>query len=191
MADKKTMNAEERDEIRALSQRRAEITEQMLRLDELFDLPQLRDAPEMPDEGTPQATLNDVSLFCVGACLALWRAAFLVHTEDKRRATGLRTSAREVLRELARHNRFTYPEETQTSPWLGGYYINNARWRLKDAIALIGADPDGDAADAWAGIKDHQHFNHTVVAWAQCFRVLRWIIDRLHRQVVAKYPSPT
>lgn len=67
----------------------------------------------------------------VGVAFSLWRAAFL--TDTKRTWPAILDDANKLLETVVRDNTINYPQDRATREWMGGYYLNNARWRLAHA----------------------------------------------------------
>ena len=63
-----------------------------------------------------------------GAAFSLWRAAFLSNTKRSREA--VHNAARDVLKTILEDNAITYPGDKRMQEWMGGYYLNGARFRL-------------------------------------------------------------
>jgi hypothetical protein len=71
----------------------------------------------------------------LGTAFSLWRAAFLSHgavtwPENLKQAS-------EFLDSLIGDNAIAYVQDRQTGRWTSGYYLNNARYRLKEAYARV------------------------------------------------------
>lgn len=66
----------------------------------------------------------------VGAAFSLWRAAFLCRTYST--VDDAVKGAEETLRCLIEDNSFSFSREQNNKNWMGGYYVNNALYRLVD-----------------------------------------------------------
>lgn len=64
-----------------------------------------------------------------GAAFSLWRAAFYIPPDKNWEKTLLRIN--NMLERVVRNNAFTYESEKAFEDWTGGFYLNNARYRLK------------------------------------------------------------
>lgn len=73
--------------------------------------------------------------YLVGSAYSLWRAAFL--TDAKRNWAEILEDAEKLLLRLIRDNAVAYTQERETREWMSGYYLNNARFRLIRANALL------------------------------------------------------
>jgi hypothetical protein len=67
----------------------------------------------------------------VGAAFSLWRAAFLSDsTRQWREILRGNRGALKFLEKVLRDNAINYPQDRDTRDWMGGYYLNSARFRL-------------------------------------------------------------
>lgn len=64
----------------------------------------------------------------LGVAYSLWRAAFLSNTIRTWKRTF--EGANNLLLSLIEDNAVTYAKERHTEEWMGGYYLNNAAFRL-------------------------------------------------------------
>jgi hypothetical protein len=68
----------------------------------------------------------------LGAVFSLWRAVFLVLPEDmERKPKEQDQDAMKYLERLIDANAITFADEVSRSNWTSGYYLNNARYRLR------------------------------------------------------------
>jgi hypothetical protein len=67
----------------------------------------------------------------VGAAFSLWRAVFLVHEADLTREINLPKHAEEFLLKVIETNNISFGDDRSCRSWSSGYYLNNARYRLK------------------------------------------------------------
>jgi len=84
----------------------------------------------------------------VGAGFSMWRAAFL--TDTARTWSAILDDANKLLETLVRDNAINYLHDRWTREWMGGYYINNARWRLayaRENLAPYKPNPRSDSED--------------------------------------------
>jgi hypothetical protein len=65
----------------------------------------------------------------VGAAFSLWRAAFLV--DAKRDWKVILEKAEDVLRLVVEDNAINYQQDKEKRNWVVGFYLNNARYRLR------------------------------------------------------------
>jgi hypothetical protein len=72
---------------------------------------------------------QELFAFLVGAAYSLWRAAFLSDTTRTWETTF--KDSMTLLEALIEDNSVAYSKERQTREWMGGYYINNAMFRLR------------------------------------------------------------
>ncbi len=82
-----------------------------------------------------------------GAAFSLWRAAFLSNTKRSRKA--IHIAARDVLKTILEDNAITYPGDKRTQEWMGGYYLNGARFRLVQTWQkLVSHNPQLEPSEA-------------------------------------------
>lgn len=67
-------------------------------------------------------------VLAVGIGFSLWRAAFL--SAPGRSTATMHSNARDFLGTLLRDNAINFPQDRETQAWSGGYYVNNAYFRL-------------------------------------------------------------
>jgi hypothetical protein len=120
----------------------------------------------------------------VGAAFALWRAAFL---EDiSREWPDVLSGAKALLEKLLESNSILFGDERATKNWMGGYYINNARYRL---IHLSEKIPPGSLdADALASLETLRQANWTErttpqTAWDAAHALLATMIKVVRAQL--------
>lgn len=100
----------------------------------LLDLYLLSDHRKIkpPSDSTGDATVECmVFQLLVGTAFSLWRLVFLTdpsHTLDK-----TLTDQQKFLQKLIEDNTIGYFQESATRAWTGGYYVNNAWFRLLQA----------------------------------------------------------
>jgi hypothetical protein len=83
---------------------------------------------------------RDPALLLVGAEYSLWRAVFFVYaTRDWEHAV---EQAAEFLEKVVRDNAINYPQDSATKDWSVGYYLNNAYFRLRDAVEKLEVPED-------------------------------------------------
>jgi hypothetical protein len=71
---------------------------------------------------------------CVGAAFSLWRAAFLAET--LREEAGVHASQEAFLERLISDNTIGFADDKSNRDWTVGYYLENAKYRLANAINL-------------------------------------------------------
>ena len=76
----------------------------------------------------------------VGAGFSLWRAAFL--GDATRESPKITEHATKLLERLIRDNAVGYQQDRDMREWMGGYYTNNAIWRLLMAWTYIEKQED-------------------------------------------------
>lgn len=74
--------------------------------------------------------------YLVGSAFSLWRAATL--SDTTRSWDAILDDAQKLLHRLIHDNAVAYPQDRDTKEWMGGYYLNNARFRLLRARVLLG-----------------------------------------------------
>ena len=72
----------------------------------------------------------------VGAGFSLWRAAFLV-TRAKSDWPDVLEEAESFLKKLVEDNWISFDREDRARDWTSGYYLNNARYRLKRVLEKL------------------------------------------------------
>jgi hypothetical protein len=80
----------------------------------------------------------------VGTGFSLWRAVFLVLEADEegRDAQHVGKNAEQFLLKVIRANSITFGDDVVTHAWSSGYYLNNARYRVKRLLSELGlGDP--------------------------------------------------
>ena len=87
----------------------------------------------------------------VGAAFSLWRAAFYI--PEKKAPTETLGGIIEMLQRVVTNNSFTYDSEKVTKDWSGGFYLNNARYRLLRIRDKMNGNSQFDR------IKDSVEFN--------------------------------
>ena len=73
--------------------------------------------------------------FALGAAFSLWRAVFLIADEDAERrleSPGLDAAARGFLQKVIETNAIGFGDDRSFKAWTGGYYVNNAIFRVSD-----------------------------------------------------------
>ena len=98
---------------------------------------------EVQNRGEWTDTSRDCFALLVGAAFSLWRAAFL--TDAQRDSSKITEDAIKLLKRLIADNAVAYPQDRDTREWMGGYYINNAIWRVRLAWQSMAKDGNGDA----------------------------------------------
>jgi hypothetical protein len=90
------------------------------------------------DEAPPLDTAQqDVFALYVGAGFSLWKAVFLYGTDKDRTPSQIQLHAKELLGILVRDNAVGFPQEKVTRNWMGGYHLNNAWFRLDEALLIL------------------------------------------------------
>ena len=67
----------------------------------------------------------------VGAAFSLWRAVFLTHSDEMRSGEITAQDGRDFLKTVIERNSIQFGDDYGMRRWSGGYYVNNARFRLK------------------------------------------------------------
>lgn len=82
-------------------------------------------------------TNDDARVFSllVGVGFSLWRAAFLAEAPT-RTGTKALAEAYELLGEVLRSNAIAFSTDQRLQGWTGGYYLNNAKLRLVEALMM-------------------------------------------------------
>lgn len=114
----------------------------------------------------------------VGALFSLWRAVFLVESENvERNMSSITIDARSYLKKLIVINAINFGDDMEMRTWSSGYYLNNARYRVRRLL-------DNDAgSDPMPSITNAILKN----VWNETFCDL-WAI--IHEEVVTSDTSP-
>lgn len=87
--------------------------------------------------GADPETSRDARVFSllVGVAFSLWRAAFLADAPT-RTGTEALAHAYDLLGEVLKSNTIAFSTDQRLQGWTGGYYLNNAKLRLVDALTI-------------------------------------------------------
>jgi hypothetical protein len=120
-------------DLRWLVERRSQIQNLLLSLLEFADTRQ----EALTKEQAPGADAAQQDLFAlyVGAAFSLWRAVFLNNKERKR--SEIQEDAKGLLVYLVKDNTVGFTQDKSTKMWMGGYYLNNAWFRLDEALLIL------------------------------------------------------
>ena len=66
----------------------------------------------------------------VGAVFSLWRAVFICDPDDMTEKIDIETIAGRYLTKVIETNAISFADDKQMRGWAGGYYVNNALFRL-------------------------------------------------------------
>lgn len=103
----------------------------------------------------------------LGAAFSLWRAVFLVSTEDAaRKVDETDAHARAFLEQVIKTNAITFNDDRNSRRWSGGYYLNNAR----DRILRVSPTADVPASISEAVLK---------VVWNRLYFALSKMVSEL------------
>ena len=93
-------------------------------------------------------------MLAAGATFSLWRAVPLVYIN--RKPIDNVTATRSYLEQIVRHNAITYSDDTRTRVWTFGYYLSNARYRLREFCIepMASSWPNGRRALEASGVLD-------------------------------------
>src|SRR5262249_27226273 len=125
----------------------------------------------------------------VGAGFSLWRAVFLAL--PKRNLVDVLNDETKLLKILIETNSIGFPQDLGTQQWMGGYYNNNAVFRLhalvEDKMAWDLLEPVASEADKTAFRKFHPnqqaHFAEigALEMWEEAFKGLALGLDLLKK----------
>lgn len=91
----------------------------------------------------------------LGVAFSLWRAVFLVEPSDIERQTGkLAKDAKDFLETVINTNSITFTDDRLRRAWSSGYYLNNARLRLKAIVPLQEHISNAVLKDVWCETFD-------------------------------------
>jgi hypothetical protein len=109
----------------------------------------------------------------LGAAFSLWRAAFL--SDTTRGWKEILEDSGGLLVKLLRDNAIGYPQDRDTKEWMGGYYLNNAMFRLVEVRGYLKLPESIDALRefdkiAKYGIEDKKSTESTfcTMLWIKC-----------------------
>lgn len=85
--------------------------------------------------GDVNSVHQDLFALYVGAAFSLWRAVFL--SKDDRTRRGIQIHAKAILKILVEENAVGLTQDKSTKEWMGGYYLNNAWFRLEEAQEIL------------------------------------------------------
>ncbi len=111
---------------------------------QLFMLKVHESAPPSSEAGTTTEASPELRqwLLFVGAGFSLWRAVFLVDPKDVDRQTSdLQENATAFLEKVIQTNAVTFGDDRSCATWSSGYYLNNARYRVKALAAFREVPP--------------------------------------------------
>lgn len=111
----------------------------------------------------------------VGVAFSLWRAVFLVVDADDegRDPTKVGTNAQTFLLKVIKANSITFGDDVSTHGWSSGYYLNNARYRIKSLLAEFGVEDVTRPGISNAPLRD---------VWTETFRLARVVLARFEAQ---------
>jgi hypothetical protein len=103
--------------------------------------------------------------FALGAAFSLWRAVFLIYDDDTDRPLEIPESdAKSFLNRVIVTNTIGFGDDRTYRRWSGGYYVNNAMYRISELI-------DGRRARSFEGPRKLRE------AWNEAFERLKKIVD--------------
>lgn len=128
----------------------------------------------------------------VGSAFSLWRAAFLSYA--KRTPQDIHDNACKVLRIILEDNAIAYMGDKKTKEWMGGYYVNSARFRLERAwpkIAELTGRPEppesvGNLLNLPLGIGE----GSLMATWDRSHSALLYMIGQLDELLGRGVPPP-
>jgi hypothetical protein len=130
---------------------------------------------EHKDKFPHDQSLEDVAGLMVGTAFSLWRAIFLApdrptQTEDMI-GTGIA-----FLDKFLRDNSIAYSDEKRHQDWSFGYYLNNARFRLRYVKEIQ------STLDGYDWLKETHQANENVEAeWERHIKVFEAELDEFEK----------
>jgi hypothetical protein len=127
----------------------------------------------------------------VGAGFSLWRAAFLSGIE--RSWPEIIEKGSSLLETVLLTNAVSFATDRSVRNWMMGYYPNNARFRLADAVERLGASKNTDAFSEFAKIHPRGITNVDLLPtrlWDVLLRMFRELLTVLRTRTGAK-PTTT
>ena len=58
-------------------------------------------------------------------------------SEVERSNATITRDANKLLHRLVHDNAVAYPQDVETREWMGGYYVNNSKWRLREVCTIL------------------------------------------------------
>lgn len=114
----------------------------------------------------------------VGACFSLWRAVFLADHESSHEDTI--EAGIEYLEKVIRLNTITFSDDISMRGWAFGFYLNNARFRIK---AMCDLWPEYETILKKGGLYESttavSFVAGTTEAWTDCYRALELFVNYL------------
>jgi hypothetical protein len=95
-----------------------------------------------------------IVMLCVGAAFSLWRAVPLVHVN--RRPLDNVLASGDYLEQIVRHNSITHKDDDKSRAWSFGFYLSNARYRIKEICSdeICREWPEGRRALESLGLRE-------------------------------------
>jgi hypothetical protein len=129
-------------------------------------------------------------VYLVGSAFSLWRAAFLSNT--KRSWDMILDDAQKLLHRVIGDNAVAYPQDKETKEWMGGYYLNNARFRLVQAHELLALlVPDISESEALTKLIELDKSGTTTRDPTKSWDVLHEALDTTFKALKTAEASPT
>jgi hypothetical protein len=132
---------------------------------------------------------SDAALSMVGASFALWRAAFLVNNSDRNRLA-LIEKAKGFLGAVFETNIIGFFDDSRAIDWSGGFYLNNAGYRLNQLAASQSEFAEADEFKAFLsewrrfiGLDKNKDLVRTADAWDIAFAALRSAIRKIMKDL--------
>lgn len=123
----------------------------------------------------------------LGVAFSLWRAVFLVR--DNRDRTNVHEAAEAFLGFLVQDNLINYSQDKATAAWSGGYYLNNALFRLCElksrhlAAAGLPIPPGSPQAEAFLTMPFEQRLGTSETAiWDMAYKASVEVCDSLEKR---------
>lgn len=97
-----------------------------------------------PEFRKPEDSNRATYALFVGAVFSLWRGAFLV--DAVRESDSIVDSAQEMMKKVLSDNSISFQDDRRMRSWMGGYYLNNAKYRIARIVEKLGLSPGSHPA---------------------------------------------
>jgi hypothetical protein len=121
---------------------------------------------------------SSIYALLVSISFSLWRVAFLTEMRPRTWPEALHDS-QELLENVLRSNAVLFTTEQQLQGWTGGYYLNNARLRLRDVLdrEVLAQRAGRDELEAVAAIELVRE--NPTETWNRLYEITERVLGRL------------
>ena len=129
---------------------------------------------------------RSVFALLVGAAFSLWRAAFL--SNAKRIWPKILNDANYLLDKVLKDNAITFQNELDMREWTGGFYLNNAKYRLVEASYMLKISKKSHADNNQVAFKQFEKLKQSGIenksateSWDTLYKASREMYNLLER----------